>query len=345
MPSVRKRVLLATVVVLTVSLVFFACSQGKQESAMKWRIQPFRESGISCDGKQLAFLLGTPSEAHHTRLNYVCILDLASGEIVRIRNSQTTRFCTISWKSSGNENVLYFRTHKKTLFGDVIHLWEVTAGGRILSRRRTGDNLQVIGQFQWSPDGRMLAGGCNKNMCFGVFWPATGNLMTLSDIKCFFQPPVWIDQQSLFVSDFEKLETRGNHTRIVKVRIGHDKLMEVEVIAEHSGFMRLHGCIAGKCVYQIEDDLFVGPDMIADAGGVVRVDGDYIAVETSSTISVIDQHGKIISSRARSEDQHLLALSACTNTVYLVDNFQRIVCGSLSDPEDTQVIFCTEGER
>lgn len=356
MKNMLKQVWVRGIIAGVVVMTFLALQSAlkRPPNTSDFRIRRTLEHGLSPDGTKIALLVG-PSRKnsdstsdHNAEGCYFYILDLRDRALVRASESRHGYLLGLAWRIRGENRELYFKTHKTTMLGnEVADSVGVTQDGKVIYKRKETEESTDLNWRSWSPDGTMLAGTYgffSGPVCVRV--AARDNAeIELPDVCYSKSAPVWINNDSFFVYCILDGLT-AKDIQIAKVAINNDTLLLESVAVQHKGDCRLYGCINGKCVYRIENDLFVGSKRVFSGDyHFVYVSGDLVSIEAENNIVVTDELGAIYRKIELTENQHLFGFHRDTSSIYLIEDYREIIRCDLDNPEKRTIIFTVDDIR
>lgn len=200
----------------------------------------------------------------------------------------------------------------------------------------------ISGTFSWSPDGKVLAG-------LAVSWPHQlhkgklaisndgGKTVKLTEIPMWFgSRPVWLNDKEFYF--------QPNKKTIAKVMVEGLDARLIETIVESEDTVLLRGSFKGECVYCKGKGLFVGEKLILQSKYPLyfaKAD-KYIIAEADRKVVIFDENLSVCHERPLEENTRLLNFSPNTNIVFLLRNWETILCYDYTVDEKPHILFSTD---
>lgn len=304
---------------------------------------------VSPSGRTMAIVVGPTDGRNNKTMSsrgcYVYLIKLQDLSVRKVSGSENAIPLGMTWRNAAEEEVYFSKRVNGEEWGEMMGVKE---SGEVIVRAREADGLVISEFLAWSPNGEILAGPCAGPKSeseiylgeFGLSWDKGKTVKVMNDIGGISLPPAWIDNSTLFI--YQGMADRTLSARIVEVEIERQRAAIKNVVMESKGGFRLCGTVNRKCVYRIDSDLYCGTEIIcADAQGPwVIIDDNIIAVETSAKVVLVDGKGHVLHEITLLEDQRLFDFHAGSNSIYLIETYERILRYDYTKPnEEAQVIF------
>lgn len=322
----------------------------------KERIKIDTFSYPSPDGKTIAIRVGperkgypdSPPKLDECKL---VLLELEGVSLKQYHSIETQKYVYVdmAWNPLDTSQLYFATMNKINPFksegerpeGELIRLTLKNEGYSLETMSQFNKYPNISSAFSWSPDGSILSGQA-------IDWPHivphgklavsydNGQNIKLTDISTFHGTPVWISNDELYV--------RQDGETILRVLRDRQKFIIAEKFVESKEAIYLCGSIKGQLVYRTKDTVFVGEKAILNSKHTLRlVKADkYILAESDGKIVIFNDDLKLYYERVLNKQTHLLNFCSKTNIVFLVENWETILCYDFTAEETPHVLFSVD---
>lgn len=349
---------------LFLGLLLFSLTCCDAKKGIETEIGIGGNSYLNPEGDVLAILVGPrvkrgawPALAGQLQIVLLELNGESSLDNYRHIKAQDKVFRDMAWNPT-DANKLYFTTFNDVLDpreGELLVL-DVSSENSVVTTIKQLDVYPAISTcFNWSPDGRVLAGLARKPPYrlvnsgeLAVSYDG-GRTCELTGIDMYGNA-VWLNNKELY------LMMDHDHT-IVKVLYDGQGFKIKETLLAENYQISLVGCFNKKPVYVAfprRDEkgryldkarrLFVGDQLVYEADVYLRVvvSTGKIAVEADKKVMIFDENLSVCHERRLAPKTRLLNFQPNTNIVFLVENWKTILCYDYTKEESPHVLFSVD---
>ncbi len=360
---------------LILVFVFIALFSGCKKKAELVPAVSHFTAGVNQEGDVLAFLVGVGHRGGPGGLDaqpVLVYLDEAGNRECFQRHDDWV-LNNLCWRP-GSESVLSYFTFER-IYGTLsegkfyeakTNRWSRLGPARLVQintdqSRSTSqaltlpDHFEHITRLAWSPDGKIITAALRlrddslKESEFQnklIISYDEGKTFYESDFPAFGRA-YWLNNHEFYImSDFEDA--------IARVDCKGQKLTMTEVLAQPDFSIVLAGVFLGEPVYmaypqKIGDEyihksrrFFVGNCLFYETDNhicIVRARRDHLALEADGKVIIFDENLSVTHKRPLKKGTQLFTFHPETGRIFLVKNWQTILCYDMENPEDVREIF------
>lgn len=366
----NKRIITIILVFVLVNL-FSGC---KKKAELVPAISQFGAT-VNPKGDVLAFLVGVGDQERSGVLDaqpVLVYLDEA-GNRESVQRHDDWVLYNLCWRPGSESVLIYFtferiycplseghfyeaKTNRWSRLGPARLVQVNTDQSRSTSRAVTlPDHFEHVTLLAWSPDGKIITAALRlrddspKESEFQnklIISYDEGKTFHESDFPAFGRA-YWLNNHEFYImSDFEDT--------IAKVDCKRQKLTMTEVLAQPDFSIVLAGVFLGEPVYmaypqKIGDEyihksrrFFVGNRLLYETDNHicgVRARRDYLVLWADGKIMIFDENLSVTHERPLEKGTQPFTFHLETGRIFLVKNWQTILCYDLENPEDVREIF------